>query len=123
VATETLRRAHAAFPTTELVHIYGATELAPIATTMRAEEQWLATPRIRSCGQPAVGVEIAIVSPDGVPVPVGEVGEVVARGPNVMAGYWNKPEATAQALAGGWYHRRPRLPGRGGLVLWIASRT
>jgi long-chain acyl-CoA synthetase len=104
VATETLRRAHAAFPTTELVHIYGATELAPIATTMRAEEQWLATPRIRSCGQPAVGVEIAIVSPDGVPVPAGEVGEVVARGPNVMAGYWNKPEATAQALAGGWYH-------------------
>ena len=91
-------------PATELVHIYGATELAPIATTMRDEEQWLATPRIRSCGQPAVGVEIAIVSPDGVPVPAGEVGEVVARGPNVMAGYWNKPEATAQALAGGWYH-------------------
>ena len=86
------------------MHIYGATELAPIATTMRDEEQWLDTPRIRSCGQPAVGVEIAICRPDGAPVPTGEVGEVVARGPNVMAGYWNKPEPTAEALAGGWYH-------------------
>jgi long-chain acyl-CoA synthetase len=104
VATETLRRAHAAFPTTELVHIYGATELSPIATTMREEERWLDTPRIRSCGQPAVGVEIAILTPDGEPVAPGEVGEVAARGDNVMAGYWNKPAPTADALAGGWYH-------------------
>src|SRR3954453_7281750 len=104
IATETLRRAHDAFPTTELVHIYGATELAPIATTMRHEERWLRTPRIRSCGQPAVGVEIAILDPTGVPVATGEVGEVAARGPNVMAGYWNKPQPTAEALAGGWYH-------------------
>ena len=104
VATETLRRAHAAFPTTELVHIYGATELSPIATTMREEERWLDTPRIRSCGQPAVGVDIMILSPDGEPVAPGEVGEVAARGPNVMVGYWNKPEPTADALAGGWYH-------------------
>jgi long-chain acyl-CoA synthetase len=104
IATETLRRAHAAFPTTELVHIYGATELSPIATTMREEERWLDTPRIRSCGQPAIGVEIAILNPEGVPVATGEVGEVAARGDNVMAGYWNKPAPTAEALAGGWYH-------------------
>jgi long-chain acyl-CoA synthetase len=104
VATDTLRRAHAAFPGAELVHIYGATELSPIATTMRDEQQWLDAGRIRSCGQPAVGVEIAVLSPDGTPVPTGEVGEVAARGPNVMVGYWNKPGPTAEALAGGWYH-------------------
>jgi long-chain acyl-CoA synthetase len=104
IATQTLRRARAAFPDAELVHIYGATETAPIATTMRDEDQLLDTPQVRSCGQPAVGVEVAIVAPDGMRLPPGEVGEVVVRGDNVMAGYWNKPEQTAAALAGGWYH-------------------
>lgn len=104
VATETLRRAHAAFPDAELVHIYGATETAPIATTMRDEDQLLDTPQVRSCGQPAVGVDVAIHTPDGSLAASGEVGEVVVRGDNVMAGYWNKPDQTAAALAGGWYH-------------------
>ena len=62
-ATETLRRAHAAFPDAELVHIYGATETAPIATTMRDEERLARRAAIRSCGQPAVGVEVAVVGP------------------------------------------------------------
>ena len=43
-----------------------------------------------------------IVGDDGVPVPVGEVGEVWMRGPQIMAGYWNKPEQTAEALVDGW---------------------
>jgi long-chain acyl-CoA synthetase len=60
-------------------------------------------PRARSCGQPAVGVEVQIVDADGSPVPAGTVGEVCARGPNIMAGYWNKPEETARALQDGWY--------------------
>lgn len=104
VATETLRRAHAAFPGAELLHIYGATETAPIATTLRGEERLLDTPQVRSCGQPAVGVEVAVVALDGSSASVGEVGEVIIRGPNVMAGYWNKPEQTAAAMTGGWYH-------------------
>src|SRR5205823_6177042 len=98
VATESLRRAHAAFPAAELIHLYGATETAPIATTVRGEEHFLDEPRIRSCGQPAVGVEVAVVGADGAVLRPGEVGEVVVRGDNVMAGYWNKPEQTAAAL-------------------------
>jgi long-chain acyl-CoA synthetase len=43
-------------------------------------------------------------SADPAELPPGEVGEVVVRGPNVMAGYWRQPEATARALVGGWYH-------------------
>jgi long-chain acyl-CoA synthetase len=103
-ATETLRRAHAAFPDAELLHIYGATETSPIATTLRHEELVLESAQAGSCGQPAVGVDVRVMSPAGELLPAGEVGEVVIRGPNVMAGYWNKPEETAAALVDGWYH-------------------
>jgi long-chain acyl-CoA synthetase len=103
IATQTLLRAHEAFPGAELMHIYGATETAPIATVLPHEERILDRPQVRSCGQPAVGVDVAVADPAGGPVPGGAVGEVLVRGPNVMAGYWNKPEQTAKALTGGWY--------------------
>jgi long-chain acyl-CoA synthetase len=61
-------------------------------------------PRARSCGQPTVGLRVRILGPEGHEVPVGEVGEVAIRGANVMQGYWNKPEQTAQVLRDGWYH-------------------
>jgi len=102
-ATETLRRAQAAFPTTELLHIYGATETAPIATLMPHEERLLETPRARSCGQPAVGVDVAVFDSNGARQAQGQVGELAVRGPNVMLGYWNKPAETAAALVDGWY--------------------
>jgi long-chain acyl-CoA synthetase len=103
VATETLRQARAAFPGATLLHIYGATETSPIVTLLPAEEKVLETPRVRSCGQPAVGVEVRVVDADGNPVPVGSVGEVITRGPHIMSGYWNKPAETARALRDGWY--------------------
>jgi long-chain acyl-CoA synthetase len=103
VATETLRRAHDAFPGARLYHLYGATETAPIATTLRDEELLIDSPRIRSCGQAAVGVEVDVIGSDGRPLPAGQVGEVVVRGDNVMVGYWNKPEQTEAALVDGWY--------------------
>ena len=103
VATETLRRAHAAFPDAELMHLYGTTETAPIATVLPQEQRVLDAPQARSCGQPAVGVEVAVVDQDRMLMPTGEVGELAVRGENVMAGYWNKPEATAEALSDGWY--------------------
>jgi long-chain acyl-CoA synthetase len=103
-ATETLRRAHEAFPGARLLHIYGATETAPIATTLLGVEDVLDTPRAQSCGQPAVGVDVEIRTADSAPAPAGVVGEVVVRGPNVMGAYWNKPRETADALVDGWYH-------------------
>jgi long-chain acyl-CoA synthetase len=104
-ATETLRRARRAFPGAELMTMYGATETAPLVTTLRHVERRIDAPQVRSCGRPTVGVEARIVEPsERTPVAVGEVGEVVVRGPNVMLGYWNKPEQTAAALVDGWYH-------------------
>jgi len=103
VATEVLRRAHRAFPEAELIHLYGATETAPLATTLRHEERHLEGLRGRSCGQPLPGVDVRIFDPEGREVETGEVGEVVIRGPNVMQGYWNKAEQTASVLRDGWY--------------------
>ena len=103
VAVETLRRFRTLFPDTALVHLYGATELAPLATAFADEHLHLDGPRARSCGQGVVGCRIEVVDPDGVPLPNGEVGEVAVRGDNVMAGYWAKPEQTAAVLSDGWY--------------------
>ncbi len=103
VATDTLRRAHDAFPEAELMHLYGTTETSPIATILPHEERVLDAPQARSCGQPAIGVEVRVIDGDGRPVPVSVVGELAIRGPNVMAGYWNKPDQTAAALVNGWY--------------------
>jgi acyl-CoA synthetase (AMP-forming)/AMP-acid ligase II len=92
IATEVVRRAHAAFPNAELIHVYGATELAPLATTLRHEEKLVESDLARSCGQAVAGVDIRVVDPSGHDLPPGEVGEVVVRGPNVMQGYWNRQD-------------------------------
>lgn len=96
-------RAHAAFPQTELVHLYGATELSPIAAVLRGEQQLIGAERGRSCGRPVGGVAVEIRAPSGSRLPAGEYGEVVVRGDTVMAGYWRRPEASAAVLEDGWY--------------------
>ena len=104
IATEVVRRASQAFPSAEFVHVYGATETAPLVTGVRNEQLFLDEPRGRSCGQALLGVQIKIVDQDGNELSTGEVGEVAAKGPNIMQGYWRKPEQTAEVLRDGWYH-------------------
>jgi long-chain acyl-CoA synthetase len=103
IATEVLRRTHTAFPTAQLNEVYGATELSPLCTVLVGEEDLIDTPLARSCGRPVVGNEILILNIDGEEVEPGEVGEVVVRGPNVMQGYWNKPEQSESVLKSGGY--------------------
>lgn len=103
VALEVLRRADQLFGC-ELIHLYGATETAPIATVFRNEQAHLDGDLAKSCGQPPPGVELRIVDATGAPLATNEIGEVVVRGPNVMRGYWNKPEQTNDAFIDGrWY--------------------
>ncbi len=103
IATEVVRRAHAAFPRAELIHLYGATELAPLATALRHEETLLDGELARSCGLAVLGVDVRVVDKSGREAAPGEPGEVVVRGPNVMPGYWNKPEETRAVLEAGDY--------------------
>lgn len=60
--------------------------------------------RMRCVGRPLYGVEVCIRSTNGDPLAVGEEGEITLRGGHLMAGYWNRPEATRQALRDGWFH-------------------
>ena len=103
ISAETLRKARTAFPGAELLHVYGTTEATPITTLLPHEELILNTPRVRSCGQPAAGVELRIVDDEGQDVPTGTVGEVLVRSASVMAGYWRKPRATGEVMRGDWY--------------------
>lgn len=103
IATEVLRRTHTAFPSAQLNEIYGATELSPLCTCLLDEQLIIDSPLARSCGRAVVGNQVRILGPEGTALPNGEIGEVVVRGPNVMQGYWNKPEQTADALKDGAY--------------------
>jgi long-chain acyl-CoA synthetase len=79
---------------------YGLTETSPSVSVMRKEDPR----RPGSCGKPLPNIEVAILDDDDKPLPAGETGEVCVKGPNVMKGYYNLPEATAEAMRGGWFH-------------------
>ena len=78
---------------------YGLSETAPVV----AFNQLQRPSRPGTVGLPIFGVEIRCVDDHDRPVPAGERGEVVVRGPNVMKGYYDRPEATAEAMRGGWF--------------------
>jgi len=104
IAVELIRQAHEVFPDCELAQFYGATETSSVVTRLRHEESTLGTDLAGSCGQPAVGVAVRTVRPDGADCDPGEVGEVLARSNAVTIGYWGDAAATAGALRDGWYH-------------------
>ncbi len=80
---------------------YGQTEVMGMFTYNA-----LAPGALGTHGRPHPLIQVRIVDPDGAEVPDGQVGEIVARGPTVMAGYWNRSEENAYRQAGGWHHTR-----------------
>jgi acyl-CoA synthetase (AMP-forming)/AMP-acid ligase II len=102
-----LDRALVAFPGARFSQAYGMTELSPIATLLPPHDHGpasRASGKLHSAGRATPVVEIRIVGPDEEELPRGVLGEVLARGPTVMMGYWKRPEETAHALRGGWMH-------------------
>lgn len=81
---------------------YGLTETSPFGTFLTPE--WN-IPKLGSAGQAAMHCYVRVVDEDNKPLAVNERGEICIMGPNVMLGYWNRPEATAAAIdAEGWFH-------------------
>lgn len=94
----------------DVVQFYGMTEAAPTVSCLsahahragqRGDAAW--GERLASIGVPVVGVEAEVRDTEHGKLPAGEIGELWVRGPNVMLGYWEQPEATAAALQDGWY--------------------
>ena len=77
---------------------YGLSETSPVACHNHPGRER----RPGSVGTPLEGVEVRVADESGTELPPGEVGEILIRGPNVMKGYWRRPEATAEALRDGW---------------------
>jgi long-chain acyl-CoA synthetase len=100
-APELTQRVRQLFPAFWPGQGYGATETTSVATA-NAGEDYLRKPD--SVGLPPPVDDVRIVDETDNPLPVGGVGEICVFGPNVVKGYWNKPEASEKAFAGGWYH-------------------
>jgi fatty-acyl-CoA synthase len=89
------------FPDVPFTAVFGQTEMSPVTCVLDGED---ATRKLGSVGLPVPAVDIRVVNEEMRDVENGEVGEIVYRGPSMMAGYWNNPEATAEAMRGGWFH-------------------
>ncbi len=82
--------------------VYGLTETTGAITALQFEDHQ--GERLLSCGRASFGGEMKVVDPEGVEVPFDELGEIVYRGPGLMAGYWNRPDDTAAVVRDGWFH-------------------
>lgn len=96
-----VERLRAALPNVQVYAMYGQTE-ATARLAYLPPERLASKPG--SVGRAIPGVELSVRREDGSTVDVGETGEICARGPNIMLGYWNDPAATAAALRDGWLH-------------------
>jgi acyl-CoA synthetase (AMP-forming)/AMP-acid ligase II len=107
IAESTLRGVIDAFGC-GFVQSYGMTEAAQALTFLTADDHRLALAGrpdlLLSAGRPAAGTELQVVDGADSPRPAGTPGEILARGPQLMSGYWRRPEATAHALRAGWLH-------------------
>jgi long-chain acyl-CoA synthetase len=94
-------------PRARFIHSFGMTETVSSCTMLPEKwlsDEWRSANKFNSIGRAMLGTELSIRNPADEGVPPGTIGEIVVRGPCVMRGYWNKPEATAQTLRGGWLH-------------------
>ncbi len=106
-----IKRALGEFPGVRFINAFGQTESASTITMLPPEDHDLSGPpelvekklrRLGSIGKPLEDVEVRIVDEEGREVPPETVGEIAARGPRIMKGYWKREEATKQTIRGGW---------------------
>ena len=103
IAEELLKRAVDLFGA-KFTQLYGLTETVGLGTYLPPEAHDPSWGKLRSCGVPYPSAIVRVVDPEDNPVPQGEVGEIVIGADFVMKGYWNREEATEEALRGGLFH-------------------
>ncbi|MEM7744378.1 MAG: AMP-binding protein [Pseudomonadota bacterium] len=105
--SDLLARAIAAFPQAKFSNGYGMTEMSNLIAALTPEYHVLDGPmagKLQSVGRPVPYLDVRIFDQDDREVPQGQIGEIVTRGPTVMKGYLNRPDATAEAIRNGWFH-------------------
>jgi fatty-acyl-CoA synthase len=119
-ASDTLLRAMAeTFPGTHILAAFGQTEMSPVTCMLLAQD---AIRKRGSVGRVIPTVAARVVDEDMNDVAIGDVGEIVYRAPTLMAGYWNNPEATAEAFAGGWFHSGDLVRQDEDGYIWVVDR-
>ena len=113
-----LRQMSDTFPWTQILAAFGQTEMSPVSCMLLGDD---AIRKLGSVGKVIPTVAARVVDDDMNDVAVGEVGEIVYRAPTLMAGYWNNPQATAEAFAGGWFHSGDLVRQEEGYV-WVVDR-
>ena len=100
IAEDLLTRAQKLF-NCEFYGLYGLTETTGAGTCLQPDDH--SGKKLRSCGKPYPGIKVEVRDSTGKPVPSGEVGEIAIQHGVLMKGYWNKPEATEEAIVDGWF--------------------
>lgn len=114
-----LRKMSATFPETQILAAFGQTEMSPVTCMLLGED---AIAKRGSVGRVIPTVAARVVDQNMNDVPVGEVGEIVYRAPTLMSCYWNNPEATAEAFAGGWFHSGDLVRMDSDGYVWVVDR-
>ena len=115
----TLRAMAEKFPGALNVAVFGQTETSPITCVLSGEDSLR---KLGSVGKPIPTLQYRIVDDAMNDVAVGEVGEIVYRGPTVTQGYWKKPQETAEAFAGGWFHSGDLVKQDEEGFVWVVDR-
>jgi fatty-acyl-CoA synthase len=114
-----LREMSATFPGTQILAAFGQTEMSPVTCMLLGDD---AIRKRGSVGKVIPTVAARVVDENMNDVPVGEVGEIVYRAPTLMSGYWNNPQATAEAFAGGWFHSGDLVRMDEDGYVWVVDR-
>ena len=114
-----LRQMSETFPGSQILAAFGQTEMSPVTCMLLGDD---AIRKLGSVGKVVPTVAARVVDDDMNDVPVGQVGEIVYRAPTLMAGYWNDPEATAEAFTGGWFHSGDLVRQDDEGYVWVVDR-
>lgn len=115
-----LRRMAECFPEAVNIAVFGQTEMSPVTCALWGEDS---IRKLGSVGRPLETMMYRVVDAAMNDVAVGEVGEIVYRGPNLMQGYWRRDEATAEAFRGGWFHSGDLVRQDDEGFVWVVDRA